>query len=108
MGCVPLRAALEWNCADWSSSVLAQRAVEDSPRLGSWHVWRASGWAGGWESCAHCGDQPGYPRREAEKEKARIESSVRAFDSQDSVERKVVRVSLEAAHEWNCDGLEVA
>jgi hypothetical protein len=34
------------------------------------------------------------PTREEEKEKARIEDSVRALDSQDSVKRKMVRVSL--------------
>jgi len=51
---------------------------------------------------AHYGDQPGYPRRESEKEKARIEDSVRAFVSQDSVGRREVRVPLEAALERNC------
>jgi len=85
----------------WSSPLLAQRAVEDSPRLGYWHV-SACQWVGGWQSCAHYGDQPGYPRREAEKEKARIENSVRAFDSQDNVEREVVHVPLTAVLVWNC------
>jgi hypothetical protein len=51
---------------------------------------------------AHYGDQPGYTRREAEKEKTRIGNSVRAFDSQDSVGRREVRVPLEAALERNC------
>jgi hypothetical protein len=58
-------------------------------------------WVGGWESCAHYGDQPGYPRREVEKEKARIEFSMRAFDSQDSVGERIVGVTGEPALEPN-------
>jgi hypothetical protein len=46
---------------------------------------------------AHYGDQPGYLRREAEKGKVRIENSVWAFDSQDSVGGREVRVPLKAA-----------
>jgi len=42
---IPLEAGPKWNGADWSFPVLAQCALEDSPRLGYWHV-SACQWVG--------------------------------------------------------------